>query len=244
MIKKLLISLIFFFSSILFGQNQLELKINPSNNLDSLNIDFNYKLSSIPIAFQFDLTSSKEIVLSGYTVNNECFNDHQTIITQIDGYTIRTISFSMSNSPMISNECNPINFIIKPAVVGEYNFSIINYTFADSDSEINIDSIKGASINIDNTTGQIENIQSEVESIIYPNPFNSNTNLVYSLSKPQNTIISVFDLLGREIFSKTENSTQGINTSKINFNNQPSGTYIVLINNDEKKILQKVILIK
>lgn len=242
--KNFLLSLIVFFASILFGQNKLELKIDSSNNLDSLTISFSYNLSSIPIAYQFDLTSSKEITLNEYLVINDCFYDHQTLITQIDNYTIRVISFSLTNSPMVYNECTPVKLFIKPLSIGEYNFNITNHTFTDGNEEIRIDSIKGVSVNIDNTTGKIENKHSEVESIIYPNPFNSNANLVYNLSKPQNTNISVFDLLGRQILTKTENSNQGINVSKINFHNQPSGTYIVLINNEEKNILQKIILIK
>lgn len=75
----------------------------------------------------------------------------------------------------------------------------------------------------------------------YPNPFNSQTTLVFYSSNSKNVIANVYDITGKKIFSDNINALENsINSYSINFNSYPSGNYIIEISDgiySSKKII-------
>jgi hypothetical protein len=84
----------------------------------------------------------------------------------------------------------------------------------------------------------------------YPNPFNSNTNIAYHLPNPQNVMIKVYGLLGREICTLINKKKEaGLHTvqwnGKDNLGNEmASGLYIITMQAGNHKSVQKIHLIR
>ena len=80
---------------------------------------------------------------------------------------------------------------------------------------------------------------------IYPNPFNSTTEITFSLSDPGRVTLSVFDLTGREI-SKLVNSNlkAGHHTTTWDATDISSGMYLVRLNSDGQETIGKLMLVR
>ena len=81
---------------------------------------------------------------------------------------------------------------------------------------------------------------------VYPNPFNPEFNIVITSEKEQEAKLQIYDQLGRKILNETNFSTKkGENVIKLNFENYPSGVYIILAKfSDGKYLTQKIIKAK
>ncbi len=74
---------------------------------------------------------------------------------------------------------------------------------------------------------------------IYPNPTNAEANISYNLPERNNISIDVYDMLGKKVNTLEKGMQEpGQYTAKWNANNQPSGTYIIRLRN-ENQILDK-----
>ena len=79
----------------------------------------------------------------------------------------------------------------------------------------------------------------------YPNPFNSSTIISYSISKNSDINISVYDLLGREIKTLTnEYKQKGKYEITFEANDLSTGIYIIILRTDKNIITHKILLLK
>lgn len=97
----------------------------------------------------------------------------------------------------------------------------------------------------DFSTVPINKINSENHSVllgVYPNPFKDIITLHYTLSRPQQVKISVYDMLGHELMSENQGLVQtGIYQTSISTQNLAMGTYIVVLNT-EKEAQQRIMV--
>jgi endoglucanase len=83
----------------------------------------------------------------------------------------------------------------------------------------------------------------------YPNPFNHMTQIGYTLGKPQNIILKIFDILGREIYNQNlgfiENGYHTIAWSAQKPNGSPvsSGIYYIMLEGESRSEMKKIILL-
>ena len=84
----------------------------------------------------------------------------------------------------------------------------------------------------------------------YPNPFNPNITINYSLENKSNVEIEIFDILGRKIRT-LDKTIKNKGLHKIFWNSLDNkgievsaGIYLVKINHDNKFMSQKITLIK
>lgn len=93
-----------------------------------------------------------------------------------------------------------------------------------------------------------ENISDEsyFSSKNYPNPFNPETNISYTLKNSANVKITVYDRLGREVVVLIdENQSEGEHTIKFNASNLPSGIYFYRIKSSDGKVeVRKMVFAK
>ncbi len=76
---------------------------------------------------------------------------------------------------------------------------------------------------------------------VYPNPTTGILNLRYNLSKQSDVVITIYDAVGKEVYSdKDENVTH--NTKQIDLSNQSKGVYFVNMVSNDKVIVKKVVL--
>ncbi len=79
----------------------------------------------------------------------------------------------------------------------------------------------------------------------YPNPFNPTTEISYSISKPSNVSLKVFDVLGQSIATLVdEQKESGKYSVTFNANNLPSGIYFYSIQLDSYNSVKKMLLLK
>lgn len=79
----------------------------------------------------------------------------------------------------------------------------------------------------------------------YPNPFNSSTTIMYTLSESTNVRITVYDRLGREVATLVDEvQSAGTHTVVFNASNLPSGTYFYRIKTSSYTEVKKMVLEK
>ncbi len=79
----------------------------------------------------------------------------------------------------------------------------------------------------------------------FPNPFNPETNINYSISERSKVSIKIFNILGKEISTLVnENKDPGNYNIKINMDDQPSGIYFYRIQAGDFSQTRKMILLK
>lgn len=92
-----------------------------------------------------------------------------------------------------------------------------------------------------------DNISPESHEIVrnYPNPFNSSTTIVYSISQPSNVKIEIYDILGR-ISEVVENRAASAGQHKViwNADGKPSGIYYYRLASDGYSETGRMILLK
>lgn len=76
---------------------------------------------------------------------------------------------------------------------------------------------------------------------VYPNPTSGELNIQYNLSKESDVIITVYDAVGKEVYSsKDQNVTN--NRKVVDLSNQSNGVYFVNMVSNDKTIVKKVML--
>jgi hypothetical protein len=79
----------------------------------------------------------------------------------------------------------------------------------------------------------------------YPNPFNPETTISYSLKTASNVKITVYDKLGREVVVLVDASqSEGDHTVSFNAASLPSGVYFYRVKTSEKTEVKKMVLAK
>lgn len=80
---------------------------------------------------------------------------------------------------------------------------------------------------------------------IYPNPFNSKTNIVYQLPAENRVQISLFNALGEKLIEIDEGlKPVGSHKSLLEMNQYSSGIYFVIIESNTQILTRKIILLK
>ena len=80
---------------------------------------------------------------------------------------------------------------------------------------------------------------------IYPNPFNPETEISYTLTHDGETELLVYDVLGREVgILVKEFKNAGSYSVHLNARNMPSGAYILILHQGGSSTVQKAMLMK
>ena len=78
-------------------------------------------------------------------------------------------------------------------------------------------------------------------SNIFPNPAASNVQVLFETLTDENVTIQIIDLNGRVLLSQNENTTIGINQKQLNIDALPSGTYMIVLQNESNKSISKFV---
>ena len=160
----------------------------------------------------------------------------ETLVSQTDTY----VNGSLSNSTIT----HTISWLTK--AYGNFN------AYIDTNSKISGDvSVYQPLLNlVENystaVNESISNIPEKYELFQnYPNPFNPTTTITYSLPKNSFVILTIYDLLGREVTTLV-NEEKHSGTYKVNWNaqNKPSGIYFYKITAGGYSKINKMILLK
>lgn len=93
--------------------------------------------------------------------------------------------------------------------------------------------------NVVTSVPQVDNVVTE--ATVTPNPFKSDLNINITASKPQTAKISLYDLQGRQLYTKDVKLIAGANSFKLDeLAGLAAGTYMAEINTNGQKIIRKL----
>jgi hypothetical protein len=79
----------------------------------------------------------------------------------------------------------------------------------------------------------------------YPNPFNPGTRITYSVDSPRSIVLTVYDLLGREVaLLVDEEQEAGTHSITWNANGIPSGVYFYRLTAGPTVLTRSMVLLK
>ncbi|GJQ61568.1 MAG: hypothetical protein SCALA702_06210 [Melioribacteraceae bacterium] len=79
---------------------------------------------------------------------------------------------------------------------------------------------------------------------LYPNPFNSTTNITFSIPYSGEVELKIFDITGREIESISKHYAKGTHKIPLSMNEAASGVYFVSLLYKSLKVSRKIVLLK
>jgi hypothetical protein len=101
-----------------------------------------------------------------------------------------------------------------------------------------------ATVTLGNTTATGEILSGDLDVTCFPNPFSQNTTITYLLSKEGNVSISIVDMLGKEVASVLENSSQSAGTHQVQFNAKDlaKGVYSCVLKTEAGVVTKNVVI--
>jgi hypothetical protein len=125
-----------------------------------------------------------------------------------------------------------------PAIAKNANVRFkIEYTSSYYSNNLFIDDI-----NISGIVG-VDEYDAHSTLSVYPNPFDNNTTISYTLTKTENITIKIYDLVGNEIVSiLNKNEQQGKHKLNFNKSNLPAGVYLLKLNSSIENITKQIVI--
>ena len=79
-------------------------------------------------------------------------------------------------------------------------------------------------------------LSGEIKIYVSPNPFSGSTNVKYTIPVEGEVNITVYDIMGSEVYTNTTFTTKGEHSEEINFNllNVSSGTYMIRVSSQKE----------
>ena len=89
---------------------------------------------------------------------------------------------------------------------------------------------------------QFDNFTFELKGV-YPNPVNNQSKIQFITGESKDVVFSVFNYLGEKMDDQIIAANRGVNDIFINANNYPNGIYLYSINNGEKIISKRMVIV-
>lgn len=171
----------------------------------------------------------------------------QTNITNPVNYGLPpglSLAGTPSNFNFPGNDTSCLVIYGTPTVAGTYNLSFQLKTYIiGSPFAVNTQTITYYKIIINSPLGVNDNAASKFEvSNPVPNPSNTSSSIKYSLPKTGATKLSVYNTLGKLVYSKKAEGKQGENEFDVNVNELSSGIYIYSVEFEGRSITKRLIV--
>ena len=94
------------------------------------------------------------------------------------------------------------------------------------------------------TSVSVNDIKNTTQFTVYPNPANDYTSIAISLDKTEKVILTIVDLLGKEISKEEKVLFSGKNTERLDVSNFQNGVYFINLQVGNKITTQKLVITK
>lgn len=206
-VKLIIISMSLFGN--LFAGNKLIIPGAKGFPGDTLAITVEIQNSDPFVGFQLDLDFPQEIEFIAGTEKLSGRAQDQTLkISMLDDSTVRVVAFSLSSSEFLNNSGVVMSFKTGlDDTPGEYELKIVDPVIGNAQAQNIITGFENGVITILGITGlkQTDNMTTSVKYCLfdnYPNPFNNNTNIQFSVPEIIDLKLKIVDLSGKEIMKK------------------------------------------
>ena len=191
--------------------------------------------------------------VSGLPITAEILSIELTGVTGLPPNFSYTCDPNSCDFPGGTTKCAEVFSSINPTAsdIGLYpiTFSLIAHLNAPFLGQIDCTFVEsGYFIEIvdDNTTSvihQIDNLMFELKDL-NPNPAFEQAEVQFVSSKSEDVIFSIYNLLGREVYSERIRSVRGLNILNINTSHYSEGMYLYSINNKRQIKTKRMIVRK
>lgn len=187
--------------------------------------------------------------------NNGKFNEDKDIMLvskplsmNFSGWKEIKIKLDQDNFKLVSHFDDDFSVTEEDAVAVQFEFETgKNYKDSKFESGIALISEIVSKENLSdlNQDKDKKDTESYFDAKNYPNPFNPNTTISYTLKENASVRLTVYDRLGREVkVLVDESQNAGTHTVEFTASNLPSGIYFYRIKANEKTEVRKMILAK
>ena len=94
------------------------------------------------------------------------------------------------------------------------------------------------------TSVSVNDIKNTTQFTVYPNPANDYTSIAISLDKTEKVILTIVDLLGKEISKEEKVLFSGKTTERLDVSNFRNGVYFINLQVGNKITTQKLVITK
>jgi hypothetical protein len=90
-------------------------------------------------------------------------------------------------------------------------------------------------------TGVEEDVFVDAAFSVFPNPAVDNINIQYTITRQENVVIEVFDLVGNKVyFEQTAAMADGVNINQVDVSALPAGLYVLRLSAGESQVTNKI----
>ena len=219
----------------------------------NVNIDIDNSLDEIPNQFQYNVSMNQAFYfIHNIYINNKPIESNQIILTYCNDNIVgsRVWNQRIVDQPAmgVDGTDNTMGYCQegqKPSfkLYDQYTNDVIELNTSKSFEWKN-----NTIYNIDLFSNNINNPIGFSLDRVYPNPFNGNISINYTIQEPGNYSVEIIDLNGRSIEYIEKNTFHNVGNFNSNWESgiNSSGTYFVKIIDESKNqnIIQKLMLIK
>lgn len=221
-------------------------------NVSNGNLGFNPDFSTLSGGYYHTGSQPLPVELNSFysIFTNGTVNLYWSTATEVNnyGFEIEKRKADLKSKHINDKEWKSIGF-----VQGNGNSNSLKiYSFVDKDVTSGVYYYRLKQIDFDGTINYsdeikvVVNFKPEVADIkVYPNPFNPVTTLKYQIPEAGKVRLTIYDLLGRELKTLTEEILEeGIYETQFIADDLPSGIYLAVLNLNGKNFTQKLQLVK
>ena len=242
--KKLLLGFsLLFFSALVNAQSIRLLDVN-GNNISNSSINVTIDSTSGGQPYEFDINvlnlNPNSLDVNVRRSLNQVVPVSQSYFCWDQCYTPivdSSIAISITGQDTLKGQ---FHTYFKPR--GQAGSSTVRYTFFDVNHRSDSANFT-LHILATNVVG-IKNIAAKSKNKIstaYPNPSINNTSITYSIENPKNTLLVLYDVLGKEVWSKKPENTEGI--FQLNTSSLQAGIYFYSLLVDNVSIVTKKLIV-
>jgi hypothetical protein len=214
------------FTNITYNGSMPRAKINVVYTSNTVNVVISSALSVELLDFKAQNTQGGNLLTwqTASEINNKGFQ----IERSFDGKTFENIGFAQAkggNSTYTFTDNTPL-----PIGSGQVSISYYRLRQIDNDGK--------------ETFSKVVNVRLQKEGFsvkTYPNPFKENVTIEVSTDKKTDVTIELIDILGRQMFLKKTENTEGVLSVPISTEGWANGTYFLKISDSQSAIHEKIV---
>jgi hypothetical protein len=170
----------------------------------------------------------------------EIIMDSLLVFSHYKGLTIAEITSEPDLELYAKYHTESINSCLDFCVKDSFIFTATWQVFSEVDSRLVIQTFKFNTDSLDQCSYNYNPNEFEFET--YPNPFNSECQISFSLNNSKAPEIDIYNINGEKVadFSITQNSS----SIKWDASSEASGVYLVVLNDGDRKVTKKIVLMK
>jgi hypothetical protein len=136
------------------------------------------------------------------------------------------------------------SIVYNTGTAGTYVIKVYGYGGAYSATSCYTLTASISSTNFKGNGDEVNEIETPASILLYPNPTRDNVNVSYNTDMSGTIAINIYDVTGRVVSSQQLDAAKGLNTYTLNTTDLQKGIYILSLDNQGSRLIEKLIIDK